>query len=110
MTGLFGINTYDGELQGFAMSLDEAVNQAFQRFDACLVNIKQYTCAAVREGSWYAVIDPHSRRSDGRSSADGKSVVVYHRDLHSLMVHLRKLGVSVNGRYKEFEITGGQRS
>ncbi len=52
------------------------------------------------------MIDPHSRCSDGRSSADGKSVVVYHRDLHSLMVHLRKLGVSINGRYEEFEITG----
>ncbi len=32
--------------------------------------------------------------------------MVYHRDLHSLMVHLRKLGVSINGRYEEFEITG----
>ncbi len=47
-TGLFGVNKYDGELRGYAMSLDEAVNHAFQRFDACLVNIKLTICAAVR--------------------------------------------------------------
>ncbi|XP_018943400.2 uncharacterized protein LOC109071404, partial [Cyprinus carpio] len=106
LTGLFGVNKYDGELRGYAMSFDEAVNRAFQRFDACLVNIKLTICAAVREGSWYAVIDPHSRRFDGRCVADGKSVVVYHRDLHSLIVHFRKLAASINARYHEFEVTG----
>uniref|UniRef100_A0A9J7WX60 ATP-dependent DNA helicase n=1 Tax=Cyprinus carpio carpio TaxID=630221 RepID=A0A9J7WX60_CYPCA len=106
LTGLFGVNKYDGELQGYAMSFDEAVNRAFQRFDTVLVNIKLTICAAVREGSWYAVIDPHSRRGDGRCVADGKSVVVYHRNLHSLIVHFRKLAVSINARYQEFEVTG----
>ncbi|XP_026111622.1 uncharacterized protein LOC113088785, partial [Carassius auratus] len=106
LTGLFGINKYDGELQGYAMSFDEAVNRAFQTFDAVLVNIKLAICAAVREGSWYAVIDPHSRRGDGRCVADGKSVVVYHRNLHSLIVHFRKLAASINARYQEFEVTG----
>ncbi|XP_048046600.1 uncharacterized protein LOC125268445 [Megalobrama amblycephala] len=60
LTGLFGISHYDEGLQGFAMSFDEAVKQAFQRFDACLVNMNHTICAAVRQGSWYAVIDPHS--------------------------------------------------
>ncbi len=106
LTGLFGVNKYDGGFQGYAVSFDEAVNRAFQRFDAILVNIKLNICAAVREGSWYAVIDPHSRHSDGRCVADGKSVVVYHHDLHSLMGHFRKLAVSINARYHEFEVTG----
>lgn len=107
-TGLFGIDRYDEGLQGVAMSLDEALNQAFQRFDACLVNINHTICAAVRQGSWYAVIDPHARLSDGTVSARGKSVVVFHPSIDSLVIHFRRLGASLKAKNRPFEVTGVQ--
>ncbi|XP_073696195.1 uncharacterized protein [Garra rufa] len=107
-TGLFGVTKYEKGFEQYAMSFDEAVNRAFQRFDACLVNIKLAICAVVREGSWYAVIDPHSRRSDGRCVDNGKSLVAYYSSMKSLLTHFRKLGVSKDARYHEFEVTGVQ--
>ncbi|XP_073681681.1 uncharacterized protein [Garra rufa] len=107
-TGLFGVTKYEKGFEQYAMSFDEAVNRAFQRFDACLVNIKLAICAVVREGSWYAVIDPHSRRSDGRVVDNGKSLVAYYSSMKSLLTHFRKLGVSKDARYHEFEVTGVQ--
>jgi len=107
-SGLFGLYEYDECLQGFAMSLDEALNQTFQSYDACLVNIRQTICAAVRQGSWYAVIDSHARLSDGTVSNCGKSVVVYHCSIDSLVIHFRRLGASLNAYNHPFEVTGVQ--
>ncbi|XP_048042485.1 uncharacterized protein LOC125266044 [Megalobrama amblycephala] len=106
LTGLFGISHYDEGLQGFAMSFDEAVKQAFQRFDACLVNMNHTICAVVRQGSWYAVIDPHSRHSDGTYAQYGKSVVTFYGSIESLLIHFKRLGASLNAKNRPFEVTG----
>nr|XP_021334689.1 uncharacterized protein LOC110440049 [Danio rerio]XP_021334690.1 uncharacterized protein LOC110440049 [Danio rerio] len=106
LSGLFGVDEYAEGLQGFAMSLDEAVNQAFQMCDACLVNINLNICAVVRQHSWFAVIDSHSRSSDGTCATEGKSLVAFYPNTESLLIHLKKLGESLYANNSPFEVTG----
>jgi len=65
-------------------------------------------CAAVRQGSWYAVIDPHARLSDGTVYGRGKSVVVFHPSIDALVIHFRRLGASMKAYNHPFEVTGVQ--
>ncbi|XP_056598318.1 uncharacterized protein LOC130416992 [Triplophysa dalaica] len=106
LSGFFGVNKYQKDMRDVYMSLDQALARAFQNFDACLVNIQRSICAAVKQGSWYAVIDPHSRNPDGTLACEGKSVVVYHHNMTSLCTHFKKLGASLEADGTPFEVTG----
>ncbi|XP_072572246.1 uncharacterized protein [Paramormyrops kingsleyae] len=102
--GLFGVSEY-GDMCDVLMSADEAVRRVFSRFDACLFTLKVNTCALIKQGSWYVVIDSHSRREDGASEASGRSILAYHSSLDSLLNHIAILGLSLDAKGEQFEIT-----
>ncbi|XP_072554172.1 uncharacterized protein [Paramormyrops kingsleyae] len=102
--GLFGVSEY-GDMRDVLMSADEAVRSVFSRFEACLFTIKVNTCALIKQGSWYVVIDSHSRREDGTSEALGRSILAYHSSLDSLLNHIAILGLSLDATGEQFEIT-----
>ncbi|XP_073726195.1 uncharacterized protein [Misgurnus anguillicaudatus] len=106
LSGFFGVSRYEKSVCEVYMSLDKALTRVFQNCDACLVNVKRNICAAVKQGSWYAVFDPHSRNPDGTLACDGKSVVVFHRNMRSLCKHFKNLGVSMKADGTPFEVTG----
>ncbi|XP_076832282.1 uncharacterized protein LOC143477522 isoform X3 [Brachyhypopomus gauderio] len=104
--GKFGVTDY-GELQHVLMSHDEAIRRVFMQFDACLFNIKESTCAIVKEGSLYVLIDSHSRNEHGAyTKISGTSVVAYHANIDSLLNYIMVLGMSLCAEGTEFEVTG----
>ncbi|XP_036451520.1 uncharacterized protein LOC118825090 [Colossoma macropomum] len=104
--GLFGVSEY-GEMQNVYMSHDEAIKTVLTHFDACLFTVKLNTCAIVKQGSWYAVIDSHARNVHGEEDKDsGKSLVAYHANIGSLLNHVTILGLSLQAESEPFEVTG----
>ncbi|XP_076870505.1 uncharacterized protein LOC143521483 isoform X1 [Brachyhypopomus gauderio] len=103
--GLFGVHDY-GEMQNVYMSYDEALERVFSQFDACLFTVKLNTCAIVKQGSCYVLIDSHARNSHGQQIKSGTSLVAYHVTMESLLNHVKVLGLSLNADKMPFEITG----
>ncbi|XP_048834537.1 uncharacterized protein LOC125709770 [Brienomyrus brachyistius] len=102
--GLFGVTEY-GDMGDILMSVDQAVRAAFSQYDACLFSLKVNTCAIIKQGSWYVVMDSHSRQGDGASNASGRSILVYHSTIESLLDHVNTLGLSLEAIGEQFEIT-----
>ncbi|XP_072558482.1 uncharacterized protein [Paramormyrops kingsleyae] len=102
--GLFGVSEY-GDMGDIFMSADAAVRRVFSQYDACLFTLKVNTCAIIKQGSWYVVIDSHSRRGDGASDASGRSILVCHSTIDSLLDHVDTLGLSLDATGEQFEIT-----
>ncbi|KAL7863388.1 hypothetical protein SRHO_G00123720 [Serrasalmus rhombeus] len=105
--GLFGVGEY-GEMQGVYMSHDEAVIRALSQFDACLFTVKVNTCAIIKQGSWFVLIDSHARNARGEEEDgdSGTSLVAYHANMESLLNHVTILGLSLSAESAPFEITG----
>ncbi|KAL7853101.1 hypothetical protein SRHO_G00188860 [Serrasalmus rhombeus] len=80
--GLFGVSEY-GEMQ---------------------VN----TCAIIKQGSWFVLIDSHARNARGEEEDgdSGTSLVAYHANMESLLNHVTILGLSLSAESAPFEITG----
>ncbi|KAI4883077.1 hypothetical protein NFI96_008887 [Prochilodus magdalenae] len=105
-TGLFGVHEY-GDMQDVFMSHDVALRTVLTRFDACLFTVKVNTCAIVKRGSWYVIIDSHARNLHGEVDEDsGKSLVAYHANIESLLSHITILGLSLQAEQEQFEVTG----
>ncbi|XP_076872151.1 uncharacterized protein LOC143522232 [Brachyhypopomus gauderio] len=103
--GLFGVHDYD-EMQNVYMPYDEALIRVFSQFDACLFTVNLNTCAIIKQGSCYVLIDSHSRNSQGERTKSGTSLVAYHATMESLLNHVMVLGLSLNADKMQFEITG----
>ncbi|XP_076836836.1 uncharacterized protein LOC143482374 [Brachyhypopomus gauderio] len=67
--GLFGVHDYD-EMQNVYMPYDEALIRVFSQFDACLFTVNLNTCAIIKQGSCYVLIDSHSRNSQDQEHRD----------------------------------------
>ncbi|KAI4899975.1 hypothetical protein NFI96_003455, partial [Prochilodus magdalenae] len=105
-TGLFGVHEY-GDMQDVFMSHDVALRTVLTRFDECLFTVKVNTCAIVKRGSWYVIIDSHARNLHGEVDEDsGKSLVAYHANIESLLSHITILGLSLQAEQEQFEVTG----
>ncbi|XP_037395199.1 uncharacterized protein LOC108432566 [Pygocentrus nattereri] len=105
--GLFGVSEY-GEMQGVYMSHDEAVIRVLSQFDACLFTVNVNTCAIIKQGSWFVLIDSHARNAHGEEEDgdSGTSLVAYHANMESLLNHVTILGLSLSAESAPFEITG----
>ncbi|KAL6455399.1 hypothetical protein MHYP_G00361430 [Metynnis hypsauchen] len=104
--GLFGVSEY-GEMQGVYMSHDEALMRVLSQFDACLFTVKVNTCAIIKQGSWFVLIDSHARNAHGEADGDsGTSLVAYHANMESLLNHITVLGLSLSAEREPFEVTG----
>lgn len=103
-SGFIGTENYYAGLQGFFVTVDEALHKTFSDDDACLLN-KEAICTVVRQGSWHVLIDSHAQNADGCVYSEGTSVAVYHGPLHSMTEHVMQLEVSLNAFNAQFEVT-----
>lgn len=101
--GQIGVFDYDNA-EAATQPLDMALQMVFS---ACLVTLKDSTCAVIRDGSWFAVFDPYSCNKRGLLDEDGKAVIVYHKDIAHVLRHFEELAASLGLTFGEsFEITG----
>lgn len=107
LSGVFGVNVYDGALRDVSMSIEDTLQRALFQSDARLLNIYGYICAVVKVVSTFAVVDSHSRDDKGMVKSNaGTSVVVYCDDIYMLFNHVDNLATSLKGQGESFEVTG----
>lgn len=111
LTGDIDVEDYDPALQDVAMPLDVAFQRAMFQADACLLTIRKNMCVVFKQGSRFAVFDPHARGDDGGWQPDGSSIIAYYDSLDALYTHITKLVQSLyaydaHARDKLFEVTG----
>ncbi len=110
-TGDIDLEVYDAAVQDVAMPLEVALQRAMLQADACLVTIKSNTFAIIKQGSRFAVFDPHARGDDGGLDPKCSSIVACYDSFIMLYEHISNLAESLYGddaqrgnRY--FEVTG----
>ncbi|XP_063048464.1 uncharacterized protein LOC134442063 [Engraulis encrasicolus] len=104
--GFIDVNEYDDDVSDYAMPLDAALQRTLLSNDCCLFTVSSSTAAIVKEGSWFAVIDSHGRKTNANRRL--VSSVSFFSSIESLYEYLLNLGRS----YKQvmmsvpFEVTG----
>ena len=110
-TGDIDVEEYDPAVQDVAMPLDVAFQRAMCDADACLLTIRKNMCVIFKQGSRFAVFDPHARGADGGWQHDGNSIVAYYDTVDMLYTHITNLVQSLyaydaHASNKLFEVTG----
>ncbi|XP_073731800.1 uncharacterized protein [Misgurnus anguillicaudatus] len=106
-SGRIGDSIYDEDVKNICMPVDEAIQRALLDCDACLLNIKDNICSVIKEGTRFAIFDPHARNCKGMCEYGiGTSIVAYYDDIHMLYGHVLNLAKSLNAELKPFEVTG----
>lgn len=102
LTGFVNVNDYseyNEAINGVAMPLDVALQQALLSADALLLTICANTSAVIKQWSWYAVVDSHAIKTE-------TSCVVYHSTIESLYNYINDLAQLFGEPEPPFEITG----
>lgn len=102
------VDVVDGEFirSGACMTLVEALQTMFAKYDSCFLTLNGSTCAIIKQNYQFAVVDSHACSSAGMVDGDGFSVVVYYNSLRCVLRHIENLAACIGGNPKIFEISG----
>ena len=104
-TGFVHVDDYDHAIRDVAMPFDVALQRTLLSNDACLLTICANTCAIVKEGTWFALIDSHANRNVNKKQHMA-SIVAYFSSAESLYRYVFDFASSVGENTPRFEITG----
>ncbi|XP_057683515.1 uncharacterized protein LOC130910330 [Corythoichthys intestinalis] len=102
------VNVVSGDLvvAGVLTPLKDGLAQICGKYDTCFLTLNCNTCAIIKENGMYAVVDSHSRNTNGMVDVNGFSVVVVYWCLDLVFDHFFKLANMMNLTQNFFEIAG----
>ena len=90
-TGDIDVQEYDPAVQHVAMPLDVALQRAMFEAHACLLTIRKNMCVVFKQGSRFAVFNPHARGADGGWQHNGTSIIACYNTVDALYTNITNL-------------------
>ncbi|XP_073714002.1 uncharacterized protein [Misgurnus anguillicaudatus] len=105
--GFTDVFEYDAEVGDFAMPFHVAVERSLRDFDACLVTIAANTCAIIKQGNLYAIVDSHATSFiNGQQYRSATSFVAYYSNIDHVIGYFYDFANRYGNAYIPFEVTG----
>lgn len=104
VSGFVGVEMSDFISSGACVSWTDGLNAYLESHSTFLFTLRSNTTAIVREEGRYAVVDSHSRGTDGLVHPDGTSVVLRFRCLEALRGYISRLADSLHAEGTQFEL------
>nr|XP_055068369.1 uncharacterized protein LOC129450017 [Misgurnus anguillicaudatus] len=105
--GFTDVFEYDAEVGDFAMPFHVAVERSLRDFDACLVTIAANTCAIIKQGHLYAIVDSHATSFiNGQQYRSATSFVAYYSNIDHVIGYFYDFANRYGNAYIPFEVTG----